>query len=220
MVTLAMRTSRRRRHGELGFTLIEVLVSIAILAIIGGVVATAYSVGLSILQPGGPQTRFLASHNLMVMEQVLGKDGARASCVKVPGSGTYGACSKNFPSANCPAADLCFGWPQVSDSTCHVSDYAVGSGVVATRTEYVAGVATPAQADTLTRESPVNIVIDVANVKTVTPTGESYTWLRSLPVTVTGTGLANPPSQKLVLHPIASDPAGASSQITASGSPC
>jgi hypothetical protein len=204
----------------MGLTLIELIVSISILAIIGGVVATAFSVGLTILRPGGPQSRLFASDSVMVMEQVLGRDGARASCIQVPPSGTrYGSCSAaHFSLVNCPAADLCFGWPQVSDQSCHVADYRVGNAVIATRTEYVAGNLVPSSSSTLTREAAVTIAVGAPT--TITPAGETYAWVRALPVAVTATGVVNPPSQALTLHPVATDPAGASSQITLTGSPC
>lgn len=222
------RPSRNRRRGQRGFTLIELLVSITILAIIGGVVATAFSVGLKILQPGGPQDRMLAAHNLMVVEQSLGQDGARASCVQVPPGDVahrWGSCSAGkFLSVPCNATSVCFGWPQASATTwtCHVVVYPTGNDVVATRTEYTVGAGQPTATSTLTREVPVDITLGTVQVVQVPSAvaGQTYPWVRLLPVTITSAGVTNAPAETLALHPVATDPAGISSAITSSGNPC
>lgn len=216
----------RRRH-ESGFTLIEVIVSMTILAIIGGAIAAIFSVGLEVLRPGGPQARLLGSHDLMVLEQALGKDGARAACVQTPASNTpYGSCRNGFAklhaAGDCPSADLCFGWPQIADSSCHVAVYAIGSNTTALRTEYAVSssgsVSTPAASLPLAREVAVNIQVGV--VAAVTPPGETYSWVRAIPVSITTVGVTKGPSETLVLHPIATDPAGSASAITSAGNPC
>ena len=219
---------RHPRHShECGFTLVEVIVSMAILAIIGGAVAAIFSVGLEVLRPGGPQTRVLGSHDLMVLEQALGKDGARAACVQTPTAGTpYGSCANGFAkldaAGDCPSADLCFGWPQVSDASCHVAVYAIGSNTTALRTEYAVSssgsVSVVAASVPLAREVAANI--QVGAVVAVTPPGETYSWVRSIPVSITALGVTNGPSETLVLHPIATDPAGSASAITSAGNPC
>jgi prepilin-type N-terminal cleavage/methylation domain-containing protein len=218
-----MRHPRHQR--ECGFTLIEVIVSMAILAIIGGAVAAIFSVGLEVLRPGGPQTRLLGSHDLMVLEQTLGKDGARAACVHTPASDKpYGSCANGFaklPDRDCPDADLCFGWPQISDSSCHVAVYAIGSNTTALRTEYAvssSGSVSTVAASVLAREAAVNI--QVGAVVAVTLPGETYSWVRTIPVSITTVGVTKGPSETLVLHPIATDPAGSGSRITSAGSPC
>jgi prepilin-type N-terminal cleavage/methylation domain-containing protein len=221
--TMRPREVRPRRRGEHGVTLIELIVSIVVLGIIGGVIGTIYTVGYATLRPGGPQTRLLASYDLSIIEQDLGQDGARAACIQVPPGGSqYGSCSASkFGQVGCPHADLCFGWPQVSDSSCHVADYMIGTGVRATRTEYVAGTASPLSVVSLTRDVPVTVTVGTPSTVTLTgPTGQPYTWVRSLPVTVTSTGLSNPPSQTLAIHPVATDPAGQAAAITIGGSPC
>lgn len=215
------------RH-ECGFTLIEVIVSMTILAIIGGAIAAIFSVGFEVLRPGGPQARLLGSHDLMVLEQALGKDGARAACVQTPASDTpYGSCRNGFAKLHtdkindCPDADLCFGWPQVSDLSCHVAVYAIGSNTTALRTEYSvssSGSVSKVAASVLAREGAVNV--QVGAVVAVAPPGETYSWVRSIPVSITTVGVAKGPSETLVLHPIATDPAGSASAITSAGNPC
>lgn len=223
MVSRAAGVTRAGRGGESGFTLIEVLVSIAILAIIGGALAAVFSVGLATLRPGGPQTRLLGAHDLMVLEAALGRDGARAACIQVPGGARYGSCVNGFTKVNCSANDLCFGWPQADspqapESSCHAAVYIAGSSTTATRTEYTvsSGTVSVVTSDLLAREEPVSL--QVGNVVSPPPPGESYPWVRSLPITITAAGVTKGPSQTLELHPVATDPAGASAAIT--GRPC
>jgi prepilin-type N-terminal cleavage/methylation domain-containing protein len=219
-----MRHPRHQR--DCGFTLIEVIVSMTILAIIGGAIAAIFSVGFEVLRPGGPQARLLGSHDLMVLEQALGKDGARAACVQTPASDTpYGSCRNGFaklPDRDCPDGDLCFGWPQISDSSCHVAVYAIGSNTTALRTEYAisssGSVSVVAASLPLAREVAVDI--KVGAVAAVTPSGEAYSWVRTIPVSITTVGVTKGPSETLVLHPIATDPAGSASAITSAGNPC
>jgi prepilin-type N-terminal cleavage/methylation domain-containing protein len=219
MVTATRRCTRSRRTGEHGLTLIELVVSVAILTVIGSVVATAFSLGLTLVQPGGPEARLQGANNLMALEQALGQDGARAACIQVPGGTKYGSCSaSHFGQVPCPSTHLCVGWPQVSDSSCHVADYAIGASTVATRAEYKAGTATPLTSGPLAREAPASITI--SSVSTVTPPGESYTWVRAIAILLTATGVTNGPSQTVTLHPLATDPAGASAAITSAGMPC
>jgi len=220
MVRTTASAVRRARNGERGLTLIELVVSVAILGIIGSVIATAFSVGLAITRPGGPETRLLAANNLMLLEQDLGQDGARAACVQVPGGTKYGSCSaRKFGLVTCASTHLCFGWPQVSEASCHVADYAVGTSTVATRAEYkVTTGATLLTSGPLARDVPASITI--SSVSTVTPPGEAYTWLRAIAILIASTGVTYGPTQTLTLHPVATDPAGASAAITAGGAPC
>lgn len=219
MVTRVPRAKRIAHEGERGLTLVEMLISIAILAVIGGVIASAFSVSLALTVPGGPETRLLGANDLMELEQALGQDGARAACIQVPGGTMYGSCTPGkFGAVGCPSSHLCFGWPQVSDSSCHVADYTVGASTVATRTEYKAGSASPLTSGPLARQVPASISIGA--IVPVNFAGESLPWVRSMAITVAGTGVTRGPSQTLVIHPIATDPGSASSQITAGGPIC
>ena len=208
------RLARREARGQTGFTLIEVIVSIVILTIVGGVVSTLFGVGIKAVAPNGPQGRMLGAHDLEILEQTLGQDGARAACIQVPTSGTrYGSCAHGFAtvaSAHCLAAStLCLGWPQVSTNTCHVAVYGVGAAVTATRAEYVG--ATLLGSVPLARDAPVNFA--VGTPVTGTPAGEAYTWIKALPLTITSTLGANPPSQTLTLQPVSTDPGGTNNAL-------
>lgn len=228
MVTLFGRARGRRRAGERGFTLIELIVSMVILTIVAGSIATIFSVGLTVVRQGGPtQTRLAGAHDLMILEETIGQDGSRAACVQVPPGGpthTFGSCANGFASVGCPSADLCFGWPQVSDYSCHVAGYSVGPSTKATRSGWTAVpngggyTVAPSGANPLAREDPVNLV--VGPVVTSSPPGESYQWVRRLSVTVTATLVTNGPSQTMTIHPLPTDPAGASAAINAGKDPC
>jgi hypothetical protein len=62
--------------------------------------------------------------------------------------------------------------------------------------------------------------ITVTNVSTAMPPGESYTWVRSIALLLTTPGVIHGPTQTMALHPVATDPAGASAAITSGGAPC
>jgi hypothetical protein len=229
-------------------TLIEVIVSVAILAIIGGVVATAFAVGLKVVAPGGAQSRLANAHDFMVLEQQLGKDAARASCIQVQGDsmvyGQSGATCRTTGTTtgygkvtDCSAAALCFGWPVLgsqadfSDYACNVAVYMTAASIV-TRGEYSVRLGA-----TTWSGAPVKPVMNPLTAKGSTvdfqvppaagtldwangPTG-SYKWIRTLPVKLVATGVSQGQfSQTLTLHPVATDPGGAGAVITSQGSPC
>jgi prepilin-type N-terminal cleavage/methylation domain-containing protein len=221
---------RRRSHAqESGLTLIEIIVSLVILAIVTGAVAATFFVAFKAVAPNGPQARLLGAHDLTILEEALGRDGARAACIEVPPGGasnTFGSCANGFASVetwaaaqgkpNCtanPNPNLCIGWVQVSDLSCHVAVYPGGSSN-GTRTEYArVGSGTPSLVGSvpLAREQQVNLQVGTPPPTPyfATPPGETYNWIRSLPVTITALGVTNGPSQVLALQPVATDPNGA-----------
>jgi prepilin-type N-terminal cleavage/methylation domain-containing protein len=236
-----------RRHyargwpDEHGFTLIEMLVSLALLALIAGVLATVYTVALRALAPGGPTDRLAGANDFMVLEQVLGRDGSRAGCVQVQGGTVYGQTASTCTTtgattgfgkvkALCSTAVLCFAWPQDSGTswTCHVAVYMTAGTspkVTVKRTEYSvalgANSAAPFATVSLTTD-PVNFQVppQSGSLQTATAPG-GYPWVRSLPIKITATGVSNGQfAQTLALHPLATDPDGTSSAITTQGSPC
>lgn len=249
MVSGSKSAFRDRRSAERGFTLIELIVSIAILAIISGAIAGVFTVGLRVLSPGGPTARLSGAHNLMVFEQSLGQDAARAACIQAGTAagtafGPYGSCADAngyAEVAGCSAAALCFGWPDVSDAglspagpSCHVAVYTTSGSqpsLTVTRTEYRASPGAPLATigtSPINRPDAGSPSTNTVNVQIGAPGTAAapggYTWVRSLPVTITATGVTSGQfSQLLELHPVATDPAGAAASITSAGAggrPC
>lgn len=217
-------TSPRRslRGSERGLTLVEMLVVLAIVAVIAGSIGAVFSVGLQVVSATGPQARLLDAHDLQILEQDLGRDGARAACIQLPSGTHYGSCSHQFNSiapTECTSSVLCIGWPQVSSGLCHVAAYGVGANVKAVRSEYTysGGTISTISSDALARSVPVTIT--PGTVVPVTPAGEGYTWVHALPITIAGTMSVNPPTQTLTLQPVTSDPAGVAAAL-AGGVPC
>lgn len=220
-----MRGHRPPRRGEAGFTLIEVIVSIAILMIIGGVIGVVFAAGLRTLSPTGPQPRLLAAHDLMIIEQTLGRDGARATCIKVPPSGAVypnpGCSNPNgFTNAPCPSTALCFGWIQWTNpsmATCEVAVYTT-SGTI-TRTEYAISSSGAATAVASVALAPVQAAtLSIVAVQTNHPAGQTYTWVSSLAIGIAT--FTSGPTQQLTLQPVATDPAGTTAQLNGANTAC
>jgi prepilin-type N-terminal cleavage/methylation domain-containing protein len=223
VIAPASSLTRSRHRGERGLTLIELIVSMALTAVLAGAIAAVFAIGLRLLGPGGPTDRLSGAHDLMVFEQTLGKDGSRAACVQV-GATKKGSCANGYIQVSGCAnysTLACFGWPQVSDSTCHVAKYTTSgpdsSHLAVTRTEFsVAGVVA-------SQVSLVHLTTTKDTVKVTATFGPiSGPWTPPLSVAITPTtnGLTSEPTTTLTLHPVASDPAGSASQITSGGSPC
>ncbi len=114
-----MRRPTTSRAGERGFTLVEVLVSMALLSIIGTVIGVVFSVGMSaILSPGASRDRLASASDAIAIQQLLAQDVHRATCVQVPSSGVYGSCAAETPSSQfdgqCTSSELCIEWPDLA----------------------------------------------------------------------------------------------------------
>jgi prepilin-type N-terminal cleavage/methylation domain-containing protein len=232
MVNGPNMVARHRHARERGLTLIEVIVSLAILAVIAGSIAAAFSVGIRVLARGGPQDRLAGAHDLATLEQVLGRDAARAACIQIQGAATVygrtsqpsGPCSTGYSKAPCSAATatFCFAWPQYVSPTwsCHVAVYTTVNQII-TRTEYAVPIGSTATAISSIPETADTVTLQVGAVSTITVSDGNYPWLRTLPVNIKATGVSkNPFNQTLALHPVASDPGGSAAEVTTSGSPC
>ena len=231
-----MRTSGpgRRHCGESGFTAIELLISVALLAVIALIISTAYEAGLKAVGTGGAGDRLAGSHDQMTLEQQLGQDVARAACIKVPGSAGYGSCSFGFSNSRmCPATVvvgpittstvLCIGWPRIADLSCHVAVYTQSNDRTVDRFENIispAGVVSAyagAWKGTTDGVSPA----PVPTVSLVSPSPSGYPWVGGISATITSTGVVlNAPGGTFALRPLAVDPRSSTSAIGPSGPPC
>ena len=113
---------------------------------------------------------------------------------------------------------MCIGWPQVSDSSCHVAVYRVTSGI-ARRQEYAVastGTVTPYANNLITTDT---VILSMSVTTTSAPSGG--TWVGGLTIAISNMGVTvGVPTDTLVLRPLASDPAGPADEITRSGPPC
>lgn len=227
-----------RRDLERGFTLIEAVVSMSVLALIAAALGAVYTVALRTIGSGAqsactasggcPSNRLAAAHDVSVFEQLLGQDGARAACIWVPSLGAtkYGSCSAGFGKVTqCSSAAVCFGWPQVSTSACHVAVYSTtgtGTALVVKRTEYAVPVSTGVSAAffaTPVTAGTVAVAFPSASFKaTLDPDG--HMWVRTITAQITPTGITNGQAQTIALHPLSTDPDGGASAITTAGNPC
>jgi prepilin-type N-terminal cleavage/methylation domain-containing protein len=137
-----MSRTPRRRRGQHGFTVTELLVSIAILGAIGASMAGAFAIGFRTLGPGGAQAKLTGSNDLIAFEQQIGADVARAVCLAAP-------TQTSIPTTGCTASIgkspstcgtvssylLCLAWYVPGTTTCHTVTYAqqAGTGVVLRR---------------------------------------------------------------------------------------
>ncbi len=233
-----MHARAHSRH-QRGFTLIEMVVSLAIMTIIAGAVGVAFTVGFKALQPGGVQARLAGADDLEVLEQLLGQDGARASCITVNGI-VYGKTSTTCTTTTgygqvsaCSTAIVCFGWAVLgtaklnyADSTCQVAVYA--ANVKSTPNDLERTVWSVAYSKSWSASEIGQTIIDHEYSVTVAPgtigtvtTPSGYKWVRSLLITITGGTTSHAPAAQLAIHPLASDPDDPSpSAVTPEGTPC
>jgi hypothetical protein len=143
---------RRRRIANLGFTLIEAVIAMAVLVLVVVAVAAAVGVGVRTVGAGGAGDLLAGDHDLTALEQSLGRDTARAECVYDPpanlltGVGAaycgdsnhadsvnpakpaWSTCASPLASLSLPgdaAVFFCAAWSEFWDAsgTCHVALY-------------------------------------------------------------------------------------------------
>ncbi len=193
-----MTPRRGSRAGERGFTLVEVLVCLALLAIVGAVMGVVFSLGMrAILAPGASRDRLDAASDAIAVQQLLATDVHRATCIAVPSATspeTFGSCATETSpfQGECSGSELCLEWPDLTSAgQCDAAIYSLGAQQV-TRTAWLGG----------TGAGAISYPVVVTPS---TPSAPEGAWPVELQVTVTTTGahLINPPSVSLDLQPLA-----------------
>jgi prepilin-type N-terminal cleavage/methylation domain-containing protein len=154
---MGRRAARRtKRRGENGLTLIELLVALAIMGLIATSIAGAFLIGLHVVGTRGDQVSLKGNNDLLAFEQQLGKDIARADCLRASGAppagfgqqpiptssgGTVGCQSSVYrsPTSTCQTGYLvCLAWYAPGTLICDTVTYSEGSGFIV-RTDSVTG---------------------------------------------------------------------------------
>jgi len=201
---------RATRRGQRGFTLTELLISIALLTLVGTALAGAFGIGFRVLGPTGAQTNLRGNNDLMAFEQQVGADVARATCLGASSAvlPNTGCATFKADLGNCPAATylLCAGWYQPGDSTCHEVVYvgkALGSDLWVERDDRATG--------SVVRMTTGGATVNV-NLNPTQTSNNGYQWTKQVDISVAqriAPGLATPRSfAKATFHaiPRASDP--------------
>ena len=211
-------TLQRPRHcHQRGMTLIELMVSITILAIIGGSTAAAFGIGLHVLGPNGAQAQLTGSHDVLAFEQQIGADVARAVCLSAPGSASVptGGCASSVqksPSTCVTGYLVCLAWFIPGSSTCHTVSYTETTTTdVIVRTDSAGSTERFTTGGLLATPSWTSATID------------GYQWTSQVTVSVTQKNTPGAPStnyanDSFVLVPLVTDPM---SPVVAGGTtPC
>lgn len=208
-----MNRPTRSRPGQDGFTLVEVLVSLALLSIIGTVMGVVFSVGMSaILAPGASRDRLVSASDAIAIQQLLAQDLDRATCIQVPSSGVYGSCAKESPSAQfdgqCTSlSELCVEWPDLATpKQCDMALYALSP---VSRSTWFGGT-----------EGGTTTYLETAIVNLTSATAGSWPIGLGFEVTSTNSHLANPPTLSFDLHPLATEPWPTDPVTDAGTGPC
>jgi prepilin-type N-terminal cleavage/methylation domain-containing protein len=201
------RQVRSLRRDEHGMTLIELLVSVALLALLTGAVAAAVSIGYRTFGPGGVTDRQQVATDVSVVQKSIATDIDRASCVVIPHSPAalvYGGCDGSYVQSDCTAAVLCVGWPDFTSgvASCRVAVYQSVSSQV-WRQDFIK---TAAQTRAHLGGNPQGtspLTVSAAAIPTV-----AGSWVKAVAVTITSgnTKLKNPPGGTYSPAPVVSDP--------------
>jgi hypothetical protein len=213
-----------------------VLVSLALLTIIGGAVGISFTLGLrTLLAPGATQDRLAGARDQSFLEQLLSEDVGRAACIVAPVTGSdqdYGACNNGFTtavqiregfrtyptSAVCSTSGwtdthgvhwtalLCVGWP--TDPETGTCEVAVYASQTAPSgsIQVVREEYAGGQSISSVAVTTDPVAVQAASLQTLT-TASGNTWVRYLNLSIQGTGVsANRPTGDFQLRPLATDP--------------
>lgn len=192
---------RRVRHRrQLGMTLMELLVTMSILATIVGSIAGAFTIGFHVLNPANAPARLTGNNDLIAFEQVIGADINRAVCLAAPGQQTIptGGCQTTTLTACRSGFLLCLAWYIPGSTTCHTVTYSrMASGTIL-RSDSAA---------TSSRVGTGSLSLAVA-WNAVPTTTSAYRWTSQVVVTLTqqGARVAKPQTTTIYLAPLATDP--------------
>jgi hypothetical protein len=195
-------------------TLIELLVTMTILATIVGSIGGAFAIGFRVLGPGSAPAQLTGNNDLIAFEQQIGADINRAVCLASPGPPAQTAiptggcknsiqnspstCGAPFSSANPTGYLLCLAW-YVPGSACHTITYSqmTASGVIL-------------RADSSGPSSRIGTG-GLSLAATWTPTAtttNAYQWALQVKVAVTqqGKAVVTPEKTTFYLAPLVTDP--------------
>lgn len=208
------RPGRAGRRRQLGMTLIELLVTMTILATIVGSIGGAFAIGFRVLGPGSAPAQLTGNNDLIAFEQQIGADVNRAVCLASPGPPAQTAiptggcassvqrnpstCGAPFSTSNPTGYLLCLAW-YVPGSVCHTITYSqmAGSGVIL-------------RTDSSGPSSRIGTG-GLSMVATWTPTPtttNAYRWALQIKVAVTqqGATVVTPEKTAFYLAPLVTDP--------------
>lgn len=208
--------SRCGRRGERGVTLIELLVSLAILALIGVSISGAFAVGFRLLGTGGAQAQLTGNSDVMALEQQLGRDINRAVCLAAPSQTSIPqpgcGSSVNRSPSTCGSASyvLCLAWYQPGATDCHTVVYKQAPGntnLIRSDTDAGAGTTTQAQisAGDYTPQATWSATTTAASA-TGAPASYKWTYKVTVAFTQVGPRLLHPVTASIQLAPLSMDP--------------
>jgi prepilin-type N-terminal cleavage/methylation domain-containing protein len=204
-----VRSPRTARAQQRGFTLVEALVSLALLAVMGVALGLVTNLGFrTLMAPGAASDRFAAVSGQMALAELLPLDVHQATCLEVPQLSLVpsGNCGPLFATRCSPSALLCTEAFDPQSAECRLAVYVSSPANGVSRTVWANG----SQQTVQVAASPVRVRASIAN-----PSGS---WFGELDLSIASVApsLSNPPTTVLELQPLSTNPGLA--QVGASSS--